>query len=136
MDELQGRLFDEAGWSYQLYVTNLDWAGEDVARFYDKRADVERTICEVKNDLAIDHVPSASFAANAADLALKLLARNLLVLYRDRGLCLPTRDRVMTLRRRYLFVPGRVVTHAGRLFLRLSASSPLASLLQAVPLRC
>ena len=136
MGEQQGRLFDDAGWAYHLYVSNLDWAPEDVARFYDKRADIERTICEVKNDLAIDHVPSASFAANAADLALKVLARNLLVLYRDRALRLPSRDRVMTLRRRYLFVPGRIVTHAGRLLLRLSASSPLGNALHAVPLRC
>jgi hypothetical protein len=136
MGELQGRLFDDAGWAYHLYVTNLDWAPEDVARFYDKRADVERTICEIKNDLAIDHVPSASFAANAADLALKVLARNLLVLYRDRGLRLRTRYRVMTLRRRYLFVPGRIVTHAGRTLLRLSLDSPLASLARAAPLRC
>jgi hypothetical protein len=136
MGELQGRLFDDAGWSYHLYVTNLDWEPADVARFYDKRADIERTICEVKNDLAIDHIPSASFAANAADLALKVLARNLLVLYRDRGLRLRTRDRIMTVRRRYLLVPGRIVTHAGRLLLRLSASTPLADVLRAVPLRC
>jgi hypothetical protein len=136
MGEIQGRLFDEAGWSYQLYVTNLDWDAEDVARFYDKRADVERTICEIKNDLAIDHVPSASFAANAADLALKILARNLLVLYRDRGLRLPARYRIMTLRRRYLLVPGRLVTHAGRTLLRLAAGSPLANLARAAPLRC
>lgn len=136
MGALQGRLFDEAGWSYHLYVTNLDWAPEDVARFYDKRADLERTICELKNDLAIDHIPSASFGANAADLALKILARNVLVLYRDRGLRLNTRDRIMTLRRRYIFLPGRIVSHAGRLLLRLSPSSPLATLLGPSPLRC
>ena len=86
MDQMQGHLFDAAGWSYSLSVTDRDWVPEEVARFYDKRADVERTICEAKNDLHIDHVPSASFGANAADLALKILARNLLVLYRDRGL--------------------------------------------------
>jgi hypothetical protein len=128
MDKEQGRLFDEDRWSYHLYVTNLDWPPEEVARFYDKRADVERTICELKNDLAIGHVPSASFAANAADLVLKVLARNLLILYRHHGLQLLTRDRVQTLRRRYLFVPGRIVRHAGRVILRLARHSPLASL--------
>ena len=49
------------------YVVKMR-ATSDVARFYDKRADVERTICELKNDLAIANIPSASFAANAADL--------------------------------------------------------------------
>jgi hypothetical protein len=135
MDNPQGRLFDEAGWFYSLYITNLDWAPEEVARFYDKRADVERTICEAKNDLSIDHVPTASFAANAADLALKILARNLLVLYRDRGLRLGVRYRVMTLRRRYLWVTGRVVRRAGQLLLRLSGDSPLRVALKAHPLR-
>src|SRR5262245_52679346 len=133
MDNPQGRLFDAAGYFYSLFVTNLDWAPEDVARFYDKRADVERTICEAKNDLNIDHVPTGSFAANAADLALKILARNLLVLYRDRGRCLPVRYRLMTLRRRYLCVAGRVVRRAGRILLRLSFDSPLRLALR--PLR-
>jgi hypothetical protein len=136
MDSVQGRLFDETGWAYSLYVTNLDWAPEDVARFYDKRADVERTICELKNDLSIHHVPSSSFAANAADLALKVLARNLLVLYRDHGLQLTSRVRVFTLRRRYLLVPGRVVRHAGRVILRLAADCHLAARPQPPPLRC
>ncbi len=125
MDQVQGHLFDALGWSYSFYVTNLGWEPLEIARFYDKRADVERTICELKNDLRIDHVPTASFGANAADLAIKILARNLLVLYRDRGLRLPTRYRVMTLRRRFLLVAGRLVRHAGRRILRLAADSPL-----------
>ena len=126
METVQGRLFDEQHWSYSLFVTDRDWAPEEVARFYDKRADVERTICELRNDLAIDHVPSACFAANAADFALKILARNLLVLYRDRGLKLTTRERVMTLRRRFLYIAGKVVRHSGQLLLRLAAGHALA----------
>lgn len=136
MDTMQGRLFDDAGWFYSLFVTNLDWSAEDVARFYDKRADVERTICELKNDLAIGHVPSTSFAANAADLALKILARNLLVLYRDRGLALRRRVRVATIRRRYLLIPGRVVRHAGQILLRLASNTPLQHLLSPQPKAC
>jgi hypothetical protein len=135
-DSLQGNLFDELGWSYALYVTDRDWAEEDVVRFYDKRADIERTICETKNDLSIDHVPTASFGANAADLALKILARNLLVLYRTHALHLTTRIRVMTLRRRFLHVAGRVVRRAGRWLLRLSPHSPLRLTLEPIALRC
>jgi hypothetical protein len=126
LERLQGHLFDELGWSYSLFVTDRDWAPEEVARFYDKRADVERTVCELRNDLAIDQVPSACFAANAADFALKVLARNLLVLYRDHGLKLTARERVMTLRRRFLWIAGRIVRHAGQRLLRLAAGHPLA----------
>lgn len=135
MDNPQGHLFDREGWSYSFFVTDRVWAPEDVARFYDKRADIERTICEAKNDLSIDHVPTSSFGANAADLAIKVLARNLLVLYRDRGLRLATRCRVVTLRRRFLAIAGRIVRHSGRVLLRLSPQSPLRGLALARPLR-
>ena len=135
MDQLQGHLFDRCGWSYSFFVTDRYWAPEDVARFYDKRADVERTICEAKNDLSIDHVPTSSFGANTADLAIKILARNLLVLYRDRGLKLNTRYRLATLRRRFIAVAGRLVRHAGRLVLRLSPHTPLRGIAVARPLR-
>ena len=135
MDQPQGHLFDRLGWSYSFFVTDRDWRPEDVARFYDKRADVERTICEAKNDLSIDHVPTSSFGANAADLAIKVLARNLLVLYRDRGLKLETRYRIATLRRRFIAVAGRLVRHANRLILRLSPHTPLRAIATARPLR-
>lgn len=135
MDQPQGHLFDPLGWSYSFFVTDRDWRPEDVARFYDKRADVERTICEAKNDLSIDHVPTSSFGANAADLAIKVLARNLLVLYRDRGLKLETRYRIATLRRRFIAVAGRLVRHAGRLILRLSPHTPLRAVATTRPLR-
>ena len=135
MDNPQGHLFDRFGWSYSFFVTDRDWKPEDVARFYDKRADVERTICEAKNDLSIDHVPTSSFGANAADLAIKVLARNLLVLYRDRGLKLKTRFRIATLRRRFIAIAGRLVRHAGGLVLRLSPHTPLRAIARARPLR-
>ena len=125
LETVQGRLFDEHGWSYSLFVTDRDWPAAQVARFYDKRADIERTVCELRNDLAADHVPSERFAANAADFALKVLARNLLVLYRDHGLKLTHRERIMTLRRRFLWIAGRVIRHAGRVMLRLTAGHAL-----------
>jgi hypothetical protein len=135
MDHPQGHLFDRLGWSYSFFVTDQDWKPEDVARFYDKRADVERTICEAKNDLSIDHVPTSSFGANAADLAIKVLARNLLVLYRDRGLKLKTRFRIATLRRRFIAIAGRLIHHAGQRVLRLSPHTPLSAITRARPLR-
>ncbi len=134
MDQPQGHLFDRFGWSYSFFVTDRDWRPEDVARFYDKRADVERTICEAKNDLSIDHVPTSSFGANAADLAIKVLARNLLVLYRDRELRLKTRVRIATLRRRFIAIAARLVRHAGTWVLRLSPHTPLREIVAGRPL--
>ncbi len=135
MDNPQGHLFDRVGRSYSFFVTDRDWKPEDVARFYDKRADVERTICEEKNDLSIDHVPTSIFGANAADLAIEVLARNLLVLYRDCGLRLRTRFRIATLRRRFIAAAGRLVRHVGKLVLRLSPRAPLRAIVTQRPLR-
>jgi hypothetical protein len=53
-DKLQAHLFDRFGWSKSFFVSDRDSKPEDVARFYDKRADVERTISEAKHDLSID----------------------------------------------------------------------------------
>jgi hypothetical protein len=80
-------------------------------------------------------VPTSSFGASAADLAIKVLARNLLVLYRDRGLNLKTRFRIATLRRRFIAIAGRLVRHAGGTMLRLSPNTPLRELVGAQPLR-
>ena len=106
-------------------TTNAHRPNAAADAFYNKRAAVDRKICEIKNDLAIDHVPTANFGANAVDLALKISARNLLVLYRDRGLGLKMQLRVTTLRGRYLRVADRIVKHCDRMLLPLAAQSPL-----------
>jgi hypothetical protein len=77
----QGPRWEALGSNDAAYVTDLDWAPEDIARFYDKRGDVEKAIHELKEDFGIDRVPTGQFLPNAADLALKILAFNLLVLY-------------------------------------------------------
>src|SRR5262249_50085183 len=46
----QGLLWDAAGYNYAAYVTDLDWAPADVVAFYDKRADMEKAIHELKED--------------------------------------------------------------------------------------
>jgi len=64
-----------------------------------------------------------------------VLARNLLVLYRDRSLKLNTRIRIATLRRRFIAIAGRLVRHAGGLVLRLSPHTPLRAFALARRLR-
>ena len=44
----QGHLWDAAGYNYAAYVTDGDWAPEDVVAVYDKRADMEKAIHELK----------------------------------------------------------------------------------------
>ncbi len=46
--------------------------------------------------------------------------------YRDHGLRLTARERLMTLQRRFLWIAGRIVRHAGCRLLRPAVGHPLA----------
>jgi hypothetical protein len=50
----QARLWDAAGYNYAAYVTDLDGAPEDIAACYDKRADMEKALHELKEDFGND----------------------------------------------------------------------------------
>jgi hypothetical protein len=116
----QGHLWDAAGYNYAAYVTDVDWAPEDVVAFYDKRADMEKAIHELKEDFGIDRIPSSTFGANAADLELKVLAFNLLVLYQRQALGWSVRQRAKTLRRRVIAIAGQLIRTAGQWGLKLA----------------
>ncbi|WP_206920662.1 transposase, partial [Alicyclobacillus suci] len=60
----------------------FDWSGEDVWHFYNFRGNAENHIKEAKYGFAIDQFSSQNFDANKALQALKLLAYNLLLLYK------------------------------------------------------
>jgi hypothetical protein len=116
----QGHLWDAAGYNYAAYVTDVDWAPEDIVAFYDKRADMEKAIHELKEDFGIDRIASSAFGANAADLELKVLAFNLLVLYQRQGLGWTVCQRAKTLRRRVIAIAGQLIHTAGQWGLKLA----------------
>jgi hypothetical protein len=116
----QGHLWDAAGYNYAAYVTDVDWAPEDVVAFYDKRADMEKAIHELKEDLGIDRIASSAFGANAADLELKVLSFNLLVLYQRQALGWAVLQRAKTLRRRVIAIAGQLIRTAGQWVLKLA----------------
>lgn len=113
-------------------MTDLDGAAEDLAACYDKRADVEKTIHELKEDFGIDRVPTGQFLPNAADLELKILAFNLLALYQRQALGWGVLQRAKTVRRRVLALAGQLIRTAGRWVLKLAEGWPWeADLLRA-----
>lgn len=128
----QGHLWDALGYNDAAYVTDLDWTPEAVAAFYDKRADVEKAIHELKEDFGIDRVPTGQFLPNAADLELKILAFNLLVLSQRQALGWAVLQRAKTLRRRVIALAGQLIRTAGRWVLKLAEGWPWeADLLRA-----
>ena len=129
----QGVLFEEALWSYEAMVTNLDWAPEDLWAFYNQRGGSENFIKEAKEAFGLAQVSTDGFYPNYADLLFKVLAYNVARAFRQ--LLLPPRYRAMGFRRlrRYLIeVPGRLVRHARQYFLRLPTTWRYRELWQAV----
>jgi hypothetical protein len=120
----QGHLWDGLAFNYSAYVTDRMWAEQDVVAFYYQRAAVETHVCELRDDLGTDRITSQWFAANAADLELKCLAHNLLVLFQRHVLGLDHHYRAKTIRRRFLHVVGKVVRHSGQVRLKLDVSCP------------
>jgi hypothetical protein len=80
-----------------------------------------KAIHELKEDFGIDRISSSSFGANAADLELKILAFNLLVLYQRQALGWTILHRAKTVRRRLIAVAGQLIRTAGRWVLKLAA---------------
>ena len=117
----QTNLFDALGYTYAAFVTDLDWDEEDIYRFYDKRADVENHIREAKYDFFINHISTENFHANSADLELRLLALNQLVLFSKNILRQDSpRPFASTIRRRWLMIPAKLLGGSRQLTLKLS----------------
>ena len=112
-------------WAYHGFVT--DRVGETVAMEADHRrhAEVENTIRDLKYGVGCNHMPSGRFGANAAWLALNVIAHNLARWTSRLGLG-ETLIATDTLRRRYLRTPGRVTRSARRLTLHLPGHWPWA----------
>ena len=105
---------DIEGYRYQVFITDHQEA--DVCfleALYRGRGRCERRICDTK-DTGLTNLPSASFAINAAWLALVLIAGDLLVWMK--GLCLESElARAEPKRLRYsLLHTAGVLVHSGR----------------------
>lgn len=129
-----------ASYSYHAFI--CDRAGETLALEADHRrhAEIENAIRDLKYGVALNHLPSGRFAANAAWLALQVVAHNLGIWVNRLGLLGPPL-RMKTLRQRYLTLPGRLTRGSRRRRLALPLAWPwkeqfLAALarLRALPL--
>lgn len=112
-------------WSYHAFIT--DRPGDTLFLEADHRrhAVVEDAIRDLKYGVGLNHLPSGRFGANAAWLALNVIAHNLARWTSRIGLdeTLITTD---TLRRRHLRTPGRLTRSARKLTLHLPARWPWA----------
>ena len=112
------------GLAYSHYAFITDREGDMLELEADHRqhAVVEVVIRDLKHGLALDHMPSGKFGANAAWLALNVIAHNLCRWMGRLGGFATTC--LKTWRQRFLALPARLVVHGGRRRLRLPAHWP------------
>ena len=116
----QARLFDLV--EYRAFVTDLAGDAKDLDRFHRQHAVIEAVIRDLKYGMALNHMPSGSYHANAGWLQLNILAHNLA---RWTGrLISDTPITTKTLRHRYLNCPGRITRNSRKHILHLPTNWP------------
>ena len=130
-----------AGYRYWAFITDRE--GDALAIEIDHRchAEVENAIRDLKYGVGLNHLPSGRFAANAAWLAIQVMAHDLARWTARIGLGETRPVTVKTLRRRLFGLVGRLTRSARRLTLHLPARWPWAvdwsialARLRAIPL--
>ena len=129
-------------WDYHAFVTDRDLPLAEAEADHRRHAVVEQSIAELKS-AGLAHLPSGNFMANAAWLALTVMAHNL-----GRAVAILAgpdlqRATAATLRRKVFTMPGRLVRSGRRRRLRLPDSWPWADAISTalasihtIPLRC
>ena len=125
---------------YHAFITDREGDTLSLEAGHRRHAEVEQTVRELKYGVGLNHLPSGRFGANAAWLALNVMAHNL-ARWVNRLALGASLLATKTLRRRFFSLPGRLTRSARRLRLHLPSHWPWASAftaaltrLRAIPL--
>lgn len=108
-------LFKDAKYSYSILVSNLGLSPWRTWVDYARRAKIEKSFRELRNELALNKIPSQLWTANVAFLQFLLLAYNLVHWFKR--LCLPPDElgtTVETLRHQLFSLPAHMICRAGK----------------------
>jgi Transposase DDE domain group 1 len=129
-----------ATYDFHAFITDRDGETLELEADHRRHAEIENAIRDLKYGVGLNHLPSGSFGANGAWLAVQVIAHNLARWTARIGLgvgIVTTR----TLRRRLFSLPGRLTRSARRVTLHLPARWPWAigfgvalARLRAIPL--
>ncbi len=117
-------------YSYHAFITDRVGEMMELEADHRRHAEIENAIRDLKYGVGLNHLPSGRFAANAAWLAVQVIAHNLARWTARLGLgegIVTTR----TLRRRYFSLAGRLTHSARRWTLHLPRRWPWSSQLAA-----
>ena len=110
-------------YSYHGFITDRDGEMLELEADHRRHAEIENAIRDLKYGVGLNHLPSGRFAANAAWLAVQVMAHNLARWTARIGLG----EQVVTtktLRRRFFSLAGRITRSARRLTLHLPQRWP------------
>ena len=112
-----------ATYSYHGCITDREGATLELEADHRRHAEIENAIRDLKYGVGLNHLPSGRFAANAAGLAVQVMAHNLARWTARIGLGEPVVT-TKTLRRRFFSMPGRLTRSARRRTLHLPQRWP------------
>ncbi len=110
-------------YSYHAFITDRDGDTLDLEADHRRHAEIENAIRDLKYGVGLNHLPSGRFPANAAWLAVQVIAHNLARWTTRIGLGEPVAT-TKTLRRRFFSLAGRITRKARRLTLHLPQGWP------------
>jgi DNA-directed RNA polymerase subunit N (RpoN/RPB10) len=111
-DSVGRRLIDVPGYTFRVFVTSCGAAPEEIWRDYNRRADMENRIAELKHDLGADGFCMQQFFATEAAFRAVLLLFNLLSEF-QRAAGLPVYRAPATIRTQILTC-GAILGRTGR----------------------
>ena len=124
-----------ASYSYHGFITDRDGDTLDLEADHRRHAEIENAIRDLKYGVGLNHLPSGRFAANAAWLAVQVMAYNLARWTARIGLG----EQIVTtktLRRRFFSLAGRLTRKARRLTLHLPRRWPWEAQFSSALLDC
>ena len=110
-------------YSYHGFITDREGETLELEADHRRHAEIENAIRDLKYGVGLNHLPSGRFPANAAWLAVQVIAHNLARWTTRIGLGEPVAT-TKTLRRRFFSLAGRITRKARRLTLHLPQGWP------------
>lgn len=112
----------EGEYFYHCIATDLKCSAEEVVWRYNERANIENVIKELKNGFGMEYMPTGDFFANSFWFSLGVLAYNCFIIKKYLVLPKSFRDKtIQSIRWLFVEVAGKVVEHARKLYLKISA---------------
>ena len=112
-----------ASYSYHAFITDRNGDVLELEADHRRHAEIENAIRDLKYGVGLNHLPSGRFSANAAWLAIQVMAHNLARWTARIALGEPVAT-TKTLRRRFFSLAGRITRKARRLTLHLPEGWP------------